>query len=147
INQVLDLSRLESGGADWHATELQLQDVIGDAVSATSQWVREQGATLRTEVPAEVPPVRADRDRLMQVLLNLLSNAARFCRRDGGRIAVVLRVLPDALQVDVSDNGMGIARADQELIFEKFRQVGDTLTGKPQGSGLGLTISRRIVQH
>ena len=80
-------------------------------------------------------------------MLNLISNAVKFCPRQGGRIVVALQVGSEALQVDVTDNGMGIAPADHERIFEKFRQVGDALTGKPQGTGLGLPISRRIVQH
>jgi signal transduction histidine kinase len=147
INQVLDLSKLESGNAEWHSTELDLKEVIHDAVSTTSQLVREHGATLRLDLPDDVPLVPADRDRLMQVMLNLISNAVKFCPRQDGRIGIALRVVPEALQVDVSDNGVGIASADHELIFEKFRQVGDTLTEKPQGTGLGLPISRRIVQH
>jgi len=81
------------------------------------------------------------------VLLNLISNAAKFCPHEGGRITIGLHVRPDVVQVDVSDNGVGIDAADQALIFEKFRQVGDTLTGKPQGTGLGLPISRQIVEH
>jgi signal transduction histidine kinase len=147
INQVLDLSKLESGSAEWHSTEVDLKEVIHDAVSTTSQLVREHGATLALDLPADVPRVPADRDRLMQVMLNLISNAVKFSPREDGRIVIALRVLPDALQVDVTDNGAGIAPKDHELIFEKFRQVGDTLTEKPQGTGLGLPISRRIVQH
>ncbi len=147
INQVLDLSKLESGSAEWHSTELDLKEVIRDAVHTTSQLVREHEATLVLDLPEDVPPVPADRDRLMQVMLNLISNAVKFCPRRTGRIGIALRVLPDALQVDVSDNGIGIAPADHDLIFEKFRQVGDTLTEKPQGTGLGLPISRQIVQH
>ncbi|MCY1547304.1 Sensor histidine kinase WalK [compost metagenome] len=81
------------------------------------------------------------------MLLNLISNAVKFCDREAGRIGIVLRVLPDALQVDVRDNGEGIDSVDQETIFEKFRQVGDNLTEKPQGTGLGLPISRQIVEH
>src|SRR5262249_5355556 len=88
-----------------------------------------------------------DRDRLMQVMLNLLTNAVKSCPRENGRISVSLAVESDALRVDVSDNGAGIAPSDHEVIFEKFRQVGDTVTGKPEGTGLGLPISRRIVQH
>ncbi|HEX6703397.1 MAG TPA: sensor histidine kinase [Albitalea sp.] len=147
INQVLDLSKIESGSAEWHATELDLRDVIRDAVSTTSQLVREHGLTLALALPDAAPPVRADRDRLMQVMLNLISNAVKFCSRGSGHIAITLQVLPQALQVDVRDNGIGIARVDHEIIFEKFRQVGDVLTEKPQGTGLGLPISRRIVQH
>ncbi|WP_280151140.1 sensor histidine kinase [Piscinibacter sp. XHJ-5] len=147
INQVLDLSKLDSGNAEWHSSEVDLKEVIHDAVSATSQLVLDHGARLRLDLPDDVPRVPADRDRLMQVMLNLISNAVKFCPREQGEIAIALRVLPDALRVDVSDNGIGIAPQDHELIFEKFRQVGDTLTEKPQGTGLGLPISRRIVQH
>ena len=147
INQVLDLSKLESGSAEWHSSELDLREVIRDAVSTTSQLLREHEIALDLALPDEAPRVRADRDRLMQVMLNLVSNAVKFCPRGTGRIGIALRVQPDALQVDVSDNGIGIAAADHDLIFEKFRQVGDTLTEKPQGTGLGLPISRQIVQH
>ena len=143
----LDMYNLESGSAECHSTELDLKEVIRDAVHTTSQLVREHEATLVLDLPEDVPPVPADRDRLMQVMLNLISNAVKFCPRRTGRIGIELRVLPDELQVDVSDNGIGIAPADHDLIFEKFRQVGDTLTEKPQGTGLGLPISRQIVQH
>ena len=147
INQVLDLAKLESGNAEWHSTELDLNEVIQDAVSTTSQLLRESGVALTLALPPSVPPVLADRDRLMQVMLNLISNAVKFCDREDGRIEIALHVRPEALQVDVHDNGAGVAAADQELIFEKFRQVGDTLTDKPQGTGLGLPISRQIIQH
>lgn len=147
INQVLDLAKLESGGAEWHPADVDVKVLIEEAVSATDALLRENAVTLALVLPDDAPPVRADRDRLMQVMLNLISNAVKFCDREAGRIAITLRRLPGALQVDVSDNGPGIAAADHELIFEKFRQVGDPLTGKPQGTGLGLPISRQIVQH
>jgi signal transduction histidine kinase len=147
LNQVLDLSKLESRNAEWHSAELDVRQVIHDAVTTTSPLAREHGVTVEERLPDAAPPVHADRDRLLQVMLNLLSNAVKFCPRRGGRIVIGLVVRPDALQVDVIDNGVGIAPADHELIFEKFRQVGDALTGKPQGTGLGLPISRRIVQH
>jgi Na+/proline symporter/signal transduction histidine kinase len=147
INQVLDLAKLESGNADWHSTELDMNEVIQEAVSTTSQLLRESGVVVALDLPPSVPPVHADRDRLMQVMLNLISNAEKFCDRVAGRIEIGLRVLTDALQVDVHDNGPGVAEAHQELIFEKFRQVGDTLTEKPQGTGLGLPISRQIIQY
>jgi signal transduction histidine kinase len=147
INQVLDLAKLESGSAEWHSAELDVKAVIEDAVSTTSQLLRESGASLALDLPSAVPPVVADRDRLVQVMLNLISNAVKFCDRKAGRIAIALRVLPDQLRVDVRDNGIGIHPDDHEIIFEKFRQVGDTLTEKPQGTGLGLPISRQIIQH
>ncbi len=147
INQVLDLAKLESGNAEWHSAQLDINEVIHEAVSTTSQLLREGGVALTLDLPPSVPLVRADRDRLVQVMLNLISNAVKFCDPAAGRIDIGVRVLPDALQVDVRDNGRGVAEAHQELIFEKFRQVGDTLTEKPQGTGLGLPISRQIIGH
>ena len=146
INQTLDLARLESGGADWHSADVDMRELIEEAAASTAALLRENELALALDLPA-VPRLRADRDRLMQVLLNLISNAAKFCPRGSGRLAISLRVRGAELQVDVSDNGVGIDPADQALIFEKFRQVGDTLTGKPQGTGLGLPISRQIVEH
>ncbi len=147
INQVLDLAKLESGRAEWHTASLDLTEVIEDAVATTSQLLQEQGVQLSLDLPARVPPVLADRDRLLQVLLNLISNAAKFCDRQAGRIDIAVQVLPEALRVAVRDNGDGIDPADQQTIFEKFRQVGDNLTEKPQGTGLGLPISRQIIEH
>jgi len=148
INQVLDLAKIESGNAEWHTSDIDMREVIEDSVSATSQLFKENAIELELDLPDTVPVVTADRDRLMQVMLNLLSNAAKFCRTDGtGRVRISLRRTADALQVDVADNGIGISEADQKVIFEKFRQVGDTLTAKPQGSGLGLPICRQIIGH
>ena len=94
-----------------------------------------------------VPKVKADRDRLIQVMLNLLSNAVKFCEAERGQVTVTLSAGDGVVRVDVQDNGTGIGEADQQTIFEKFRQVGDTMTAKPQGTGLGLPISRQIIEH
>jgi Na+/proline symporter/signal transduction histidine kinase len=146
INQVLDLSKIEAGRAEWQVAEVNPREVIEHALSATSGLFEEKAATLEVELD-EVPRILADRDRLVQVVINLLSNASKFCADTGGRVAVSLRALPDEVRVDVRDNGAGIAPKDQEMIFQKFRQVGDTLTAKPRGTGLGLAISREIIQH
>jgi Na+/proline symporter/signal transduction histidine kinase len=148
INQVLDLSKIESGSAEWHTTELDVHEVIRESVESTSQLFRESRVELVTVVRSDaVPPVMADRDRLVQVLINLLSNAVKVCRPGEGRVEIRLGVSKDFLRVDVQDNGPGISPADHHTVFEKFRQVGDTLTGKPKGTGLGLPISRRIIEH
>jgi signal transduction histidine kinase len=91
--------------------------------------------------------VAVDLDRMVQVMLNLLSNAVKFCDAAHGRIQVALTESDHCLRVDVSDNGRGVSPEEHEAIFSKFHQVGDTLTDKPHGSGLGLHISRRIVEH
>jgi len=147
INQVLDLAKIESGAAEWHSSEVNMREVLEDSASAVSQLFKEREIDLTVEVPQEVPGILADRDRLMQVMLNLLSNAAKFCKLVPGAVTVTLAQQGGFLRVEVSDNGIGINAADQEVIFEKFRQAGDVLTDKPQGSGLGLYISRRIIEH
>jgi signal transduction histidine kinase len=89
----------------------------------------------------------ADRDRLMQVTVNLLSNAVKFCPDAGGRVTLAVSSDPDGITLSVSDNGPGIAPEHHAAVFERFHQVGVTLTEKPQGTGLGLAISRMIVDH
>ncbi len=92
-----------------------------------------------------MPEVNGDRDRLLQVLLNLISNAIKFT--DRGSVTVKARKIDSEVVVSVIDTGIGITEADKEKIFEKFKQVGDTLTGKPRGTGLGLPISKHIIEH
>jgi len=147
VNQTLDLAKIESGNADWHASEVDLKDLIEQSVAATSQLFHERGARIELDLPAQLPLIRADRDRLIQVMLNLLANAVKFLTPHQGWVRVALRAQPSGLEVSVADNGPGIRPADQQIIFEKFRQVGDTMTDKPAGTGLGLPISRRIVEH
>jgi signal transduction histidine kinase len=146
INQVLDLAKLESGLAEWRAAEVDLRELVSDAVGATSQIFKAQRVSVEARLPPRISLVNADRDRVMQVMLNLLSNAVKFCEPGAGRVEVRL-VQHDAqtVRVDVADNGIGIGREHQQVIFEKFRQVGDTLTQKPAGTGLGLAICRQIV--
>jgi signal transduction histidine kinase len=147
INQVLDLAKIESGNAEWHSSEIDMREVVEDSITAVSQLVKDKNIELEVNMPQQVPTVVADRDRLMQVMLNLLSNAAKFCDRPDGRIMVTLSRHNHLLRVDVADNGVGISEVDQQVIFDKFRQVGDMLTQKPKGSGLGLAISRQIIDH
>jgi len=147
INQVLDLAKIESGAADWHSSEIDMREVLEDSVSAVSQLFIERRIDLAVDLPQQVPGILADRDRLMQVMLNLLSNAAKFSKPAAGTVTVALSLQGDFLRVEVTDDGIGISTAEQQLIFEKFRQAGDMLTAKPKGSGLGLYISRRIIEH
>jgi Na+/proline symporter/signal transduction histidine kinase len=147
INQVLDLAKIESGSAEWHSSEIDLKEIIEDSITATSQLFSERGIRVTTDLAPAVPRLFADRDRLIQVMLNLLSNAAKFCDPENGRVEIRLRRDGGVLRVDVRDNGIGIGPENQHIIFEKFRQVGDTLTEKPQGTGLGLPICREIISH
>jgi signal transduction histidine kinase len=147
INQVLDLAKLESGHAEWQTAEVDLNEIVTDAVSATSQLFKSRGVVVEVRAAARVPKVLADRDRVMQVMLNLLSNAVKFCPEGTGRVQVRLSEELGGVRIDVQDNGVGIDREHLGVIFEKFRQVGDTLTEKPAGTGLGLAICRQIIDH
>ena len=146
INQVLDIAKIESGRMSWNWEETSPAAVVADAVAATSGLFEEKGVVLETEL-APLPPMVTDRDKLMQVVINLLSNAVKFVEPGQGRVRVTLASEGEGLRVTVADNGPGIPAWARHMVFEKFLQVGDTLTAKPQGTGLGLAISRSIVER
>ena len=147
INQVLDLAKLESGAAEWQNVTVDLREIVAAATETTSQLFKVKNVKLEVNLPDASAPVVADRDRLMQVMLNLLTNSIKFCDEARGEVTVTVSRQDRVVRVDVRDNGVGIARENQELIFEKFRQVGEPLTEKPPGTGLGLAICRQIVGH
>ncbi|MFC0218636.1 ATP-binding protein [Pseudochelatococcus lubricantis] len=146
VNQVLDMAKIESGQAEWHNSDVDLGALIVSTTGGMSALFAERGTAIALDLPPAVPPVRADADRLTQVLLNLLSNAAKFVPEGRGRIEVSLKIAGDSLEVRVRDNGPGVPSADRAHVFDRFRQGGDALT-RPPGTGLGLPISRRIVNH
>ena len=146
VNQVLDMAKIEAGHAEWRAAEIDLRALLTQAVQTTAEVFRERGAIVELEMPGQVPPLRADPDRLLQVLLNLLSNAAKFVPAGQGRVCVRLCADAERASIEVEDNGPGVPAEEQQLVFEKFRQGGDAYN-RPQGTGLGLPISRRIVEH
>ena len=147
INQILDMAKLESGRAEWTTSAVDVAEVAQEAMDSLGQLFRDKGVPLTAEIASELPSVQADRDRLMQVVINLLSNAVKFVPADGGAVKVCVTCGEGCVRVAVIDNGPGLSADECQVIFEKFRQGGDTLTGKPQGTGLGLPISRQIVEH
>jgi Na+/proline symporter/nitrogen-specific signal transduction histidine kinase len=147
VNDVLDLAKMESEQMDWRMETLDLREVLTEAKAAVSQLFSERELTLSYDESPGPHVVRGDRDRLLQVVINLLSNARKFSAPGTGRVAIRVRAGGGEVEVSVSDNGPGIPPEHLGRIFEKFHQVTDTDQGKPQGSGLGLTISERIVAH
>ncbi|KHK02223.1 CBS domain-containing protein [Desulfovibrio sp. TomC] len=149
LNDFLDLSRIESGRMQWRDREVCLTDVVKNAVAAVAGiFTSRPEVDLETRLPETSPIVLADPDRLEQVLLNLLGNAAKFTAV-GAVTVVVTQPTPDTARVSVVDTGPGIVPADRELIFDKFRQVRLDPEGSApsKGTGLGLAICREIVHH
>ncbi len=145
INDVLDIAKMEAGKVDWKKEPVFIDEIIRRATAATSSLFQQKGLPLFTDVGADLAPVTGDGDRLMQVVINLLSNAVKFT--DAGSITCSARKEADVIRVSVADSGMGIDEEDLPRVFEKFKQVGDTLTDKPKGTGLGLPICKEIVEH
>ena len=145
IDDVLDLAKIEAGKLEWHMEAVSMGDVIERATAATSSLFEQKGLRLVKEVGSDLPSVTGDRDRLIQVVINLISNAVKFT--DSGTVICRAARRNGDLVVSVVDTGVGIAPADQPKVFERFKQVGDTLTDKPKGTGLGLPICKEIVEH
>jgi signal transduction histidine kinase len=145
INNLLDLEKIEAGKMEWADQPLDIAKIIANASAATAGLFEGKSLKLVTDVPIRLPQVNGDPDKLLQVMINLISNAVKFTNE--GEVTIRVRQAQDELLVSVIDQGNGIAASDQVLLFEKFTQVGDPLTAKPEGTGLGLAISREIVNH
>jgi len=145
INEVLDVAKMEAGKMNWSMEPLQITEVIDRAFSATSALFDQKDLEPIKDIEAQLPIVSGDKDRLIQVVINLISNAVKFT--DKGSVTCRVRQVDKKLVVSIIDQGMGISEIDQPKVFEKFKQVGDTLVDKPKGTGLGLPISKEIVEH
>ncbi len=145
INDVLDLSKVEAGRMDLEPSTFDLPAALSDAMTLIRERAMKHGIELGLHVAPELGAIVADERKFKQILLNLLSNAVKFTP-DGGRVDVRAVRAENAVQVSVSDTGIGIAPQDQEAVFEEFRQVGTDYTSKAEGTGLGLALTRRFVE-
>lgn len=144
INDVLDLSMIEASGLTLRTETLSLETAISETVNAIRPFAAAKGVTLREGQIPQVD-VLADPLRLRQILYNLLSNGVKFTAA-GGEVAVIASIDGKMVRITVSDTGVGIAQEEFERIFDKFYQVGKTTVGVRQGTGLGLTICRQLVE-
>ena len=147
INQLLDLAKLEAGRGEWQMSDIDPMEVIRDAVAATSGLLAENSIRFNVELPERLPAVHADRDRFIQVIVNLLSNAAKFCDSPEPLVEVKASETHDAVLISVVDNGPGVPDGAEEMVFDKFQQVEDSESDNPTGTGLGLPICRQIVEY
>ncbi|MGD9602875.1 MAG: GAF domain-containing protein [Gammaproteobacteria bacterium] len=146
INDILDLSKIEAGRMELDVEDFDLRSALENTLTLVRERAERHGIALALEAAEDLDGFRADQRKFKQVMLNLLSNAVKFTP-DGGRITVRARLAaPDLLEVAVADTGIGIAPEYLETIFEEFRQAGGSYTNKQEGTGLGLSLTRRIVE-
>ena len=155
INDLLDLSRIEAGGMVWHDGPVSIREVIDDVAKAQHQLREEKSLCLKVDISPELPMIHADRDRIQQVLTNLLGNAIKFSH-EGGELHIHAEPengpgsgdISAWIRVSVSDQGVGIEEKDYKVIFDKFHQIHtESSKDKPKGTGLGLPICKEVINH
>jgi signal transduction histidine kinase len=145
VGDLLDTARIEAGRVRLEIEPVQVTSIVGEVCDSLGETIRERGLDLTIDADPAVPTVQADRNRLIQILMNLLSNAYRYTP-SGGSITVSVQPTDDAVLVAVTDTGIGIAPEDQEKIFERFYRVDHDLVNQQAGTGLGLPIARSLVE-
>jgi signal transduction histidine kinase len=145
INDILDLSKIEAGRMELSLGEFDIPAAVDNAITLVRERAARQGVALKVEVDNSLGAFRGDERKFKQILLNLLSNAIKFTP-EGGRVTLRAEPIEAGVQVSVTDTGIGISTEDQNLIFEEFRQVGTKDQNKLEGTGLGLTLTKKFVE-
>lgn len=145
IDQILDLAKMEAGRMDWTMSNVDPTSTIEEALATLDGLIKEHNITLVLDLDKQVPAVRADRDQLVQVVINVVSNAIKFCNHPQGVIRVSASAEQNGLLVKISDNGSGVLQEHRDFIFEKFHQSRRGSNQMPIGTGLGLAICRQII--
>jgi len=143
INDILDLSRIESGKMEVSMERFKIEEVVSEVSQSLSPMISQKGLRLITEIPDETPEIYSDRKRVLQILLNLVNNAVKFT--EAGEVRIECKFDNDNLEVSVSDTGIGIKEGAMKLLFEAFRQIDGTAQRRYQGAGLGLYLCQKLV--
>ena len=144
-NDLLDISRIESGRIRLNLEFIHISAIIEEIAASLRGQIEEKGLGLKLDMPESLPPIYGDRDRVTQILTNLMDNARRYTRA-GGQIIVSAQTKGNFLQVSVADTGIGIAPEDQEKIFGRFYRADHPLVQEVAGTGLGLSIVKAFVE-
>jgi signal transduction histidine kinase len=142
LNELLDLAKIEAGHIEVYAENFKIEDIVRVATATVEPMLKNGTVRLVTELPADLPPIKSDRDKLKQIVLNLLSNSAKFT--ESGEIRVTAWRDNGALKLAVADTGIGMKAEALKYIFDEFRQVDMSTTRKYGGTGLGLAIVKRL---
>ena len=146
VNDLLDVSKIESGGLELNLRPVSMADVVAEVVIAMEKQIEAREQHLYVDVSCDLPDVLADRDRMIQVMTNLLSNAQKYSPQ-GGEIQILARRTDGHLELDVKDSGIGIAQADQKRLFTRFFRAENAVSSQEDGTGLGLAICLEIVER
>jgi CheY-like chemotaxis protein/anti-sigma regulatory factor (Ser/Thr protein kinase) len=148
INDILDLAKVEAGKMDLRISSADLNDLMRGCLSIIRETAIKRGLALELEITDDLSQgnnIRADEVRLKQIIMNLLSNAAKFTP-SGGVIHLEARKQENEILISVSDSGIGIKPQDKERIFQEFEQVDSSFSRQEEGTGLGLSLTRRLVE-
>jgi signal transduction histidine kinase len=145
INDILDLAKIEAGRMDLDVEDFDVAEAVTNAVVLVRERATRKSLVLATSLEAGLGSAQGDQRKVKQVLLNLLSNAVKFTP-EGGHVEVRAQRLNGQIEIAVTDTGIGIAEEDLDAVFEEFRQVGTDYSKKHEGTGLGLTLSKKFVE-
>jgi signal transduction histidine kinase len=145
INNVLDLAKIEAGRVEWASDKVDMVEIFKRASFSTNSLFTAKGLELKTEIQGEGFFITGDTDRLIQVVINLFSNAIKFT--DQGSLTYKIMREDDKMRCEIHDTGCGIPKEYLSKVFEKFQQVASAQKDKPKGTGLGLPICKEIIKH
>jgi signal transduction histidine kinase len=146
INEILDISRIEAGRMPLQVSKFKIPDLVAEVKSELEPIILRSKLTLVLELQKDLPPISSDRQKVKQILLNLLSNALKFTHHGSVTINARTNLRERSVTLSLTDTGIGIAQVDQDRIFEDFRQLDNSPTRAYGGTGLGLSICRRLAQ-
>jgi signal transduction histidine kinase len=145
INDLLDITKLESGTIEWKIEEVDIKSLINKAILSSYSLIEDKEIQLLDNIEENLPKVMVDEDKIYQVFINIISNAIKFTEK-GHIILGAKRKNEKEIEISIEDTGIGIDNNSFEVIFDRFKQLGDTLN-KPKGTGLGLPICKNIVEN
>ncbi|MCX7920889.1 MAG: hybrid sensor histidine kinase/response regulator [Clostridia bacterium] len=145
VNNLIDITKIDSGHFELNPTECNIIELVEDITLSVKEYVEDKGITLIFDTDCEEMIMNCDLDAIERIILNLLSNAVKFTPR-GGSIFVSVKCTGEAVCISVKDTGIGICEDKYNMIFERFKQVDDLLTRKHEGSGIGLSLTKSLVE-
>ena len=145
INDMLDIARIESGKFLMKLEPLDIRQTAEAVIDLLGPQLKERSINVQTHLPPELPLVPADKTQIQRVLINLMGNAIKFVPENTGQIRISSSDFSDNIQIDISDNGIGMSEHDASRIFDEFYRIDNTINQKVKGTGLGLTLVKNII--